>query len=155
VPAKTFAELDLGKVGRKTQRHVLAPAAEEIDQQAAALDGAGHILEDEAGGVIVVQRHLGYHADLALVAEIPDLLDLAELARLLDPLPQVVIGECRRGVGTRAGCNGAADRRRHRIGCCAVRCALLGALLGHVSTAAFLGSAKMLIILRNSAGYPS
>ena len=36
VGAEAFAQLDLGQVGREAERHVLALAAEEVDQHAAA-----------------------------------------------------------------------------------------------------------------------
>src|SRR5207245_8042042 len=100
--AEAFAQLALREFGRKAERHVLALAAEEIDQHAAARDRAGHVLEHEARRVVAMRRDRRYHADVALPGEAFDLLDLAEALRLREPLPQVVVGKMRRGVGTGA-----------------------------------------------------
>ena len=67
IDAKAFAQLQLGQLGGKSERHVLALAGEEIDQEAAALERAGHVLEHEARRVVGVRRHFGDHADILLV----------------------------------------------------------------------------------------
>jgi hypothetical protein len=45
IGAETLAQLDLGEPGREPQRHVLALAAEEVDQHPAAFDGSGYLPE--------------------------------------------------------------------------------------------------------------
>src|SRR3954469_19850050 len=105
--AKTFAELQLAEAGREAERHVLALAAEEVDQHAAARDRPWHIVEDEAGRAVVVHRDAGPHADILLPRQPAHLLDLAEPARLVEPLPQVVIDQVRLRIGGAVG--GRAD----------------------------------------------
>src|SRR5258708_10696107 len=61
-------------------------------------------------------RHFRDHADVLLVGEPADLLDLAELFRLFQPLPQVVIGQKRRGIRAGRARSSVAERRRHGIG---------------------------------------
>src|SRR5262249_43616777 len=97
-----FAQLDLGEVGRKAERHVLALAAEEIDQHAAARDGAGHVLEYEAGRIVAAHRHPGNDADLVLPAEALDLPHFAQPLRLGKPLAKVMVGEMRGSIRSRA-----------------------------------------------------
>ena len=97
--AEAFAELELAEVGGKAERHVLALAAEEVDQHAAAIDRVRHLVEDEAGRAVVVHRDAGHHADVLLPVEPADILDLAEPARLLEPLPQIVIDQPRLRIG--------------------------------------------------------
>src|SRR6476646_5924785 len=110
--AEAFAELELGEVGGKAERHVLALAAEEVDQHAASIDRVRHLVEDEAGCAVVVHRDAGHHADVLLPVEPADILDLAQPARLVEPLPQIVIGQLRRRIG-----------RGATIGYCAARIA--------------------------------
>src|SRR3954467_11569790 len=105
--AEAFAELELAETGRKAERHVLALAAEEVDQHAAARDRPGHVVEDEARRGVVVHRDAGYHADILLPGQAAHLLDLAEPARLVEPLPQIVIGQVRLRIGGALG--GRAD----------------------------------------------
>ena len=69
VGAEAVAQLDLGHVGREAERHVLAPAVEEIDQHAAARQRVRHVLEHEARRVVGVVGHLGHHADVLLPGE--------------------------------------------------------------------------------------
>jgi hypothetical protein len=80
IGAEPFAQLDLAEIRRKAERHVLALAAEEVHQHTAALKRAGDVVEHEAGRPIVVQRHFGDHADVALPGKPTHLLDLAERA---------------------------------------------------------------------------
>ena len=114
--AETFAQLDLGQLGREAERHVLALAAKKIDQHAAAFDGAGHLVEHETGGVVVLQRHGRDHADVLLPRQAADLLDLAEPARRVEPLAQIVIAQACRRVGAIRGLRAPPDRGCHRIG---------------------------------------
>jgi hypothetical protein len=108
--AEAFAELELGEVGGKAERHVLALAAEEVDQHSAAIDRVRHLVEDEAGCAVVVHRDAGHHADVLLPVEPADILDLAQPARLVEPLPQIVIGQPRRRIGRGATIGGRAAR---------------------------------------------
>ena len=96
---ETFAQIDLAEVGRKAERHVLALAAEEIDQHAAPRNGSRDVIEDEAGGVVIMRRDARNHPDVLLPGEPAHILDLAELARLLEPFPQIVVDDPRRDVG--------------------------------------------------------
>jgi hypothetical protein len=65
-----------------------------------------NILEHHTRSVLVVQDDLGGGADVVLPGEPADLADLAEFARLLDPLAQVGIGDLR----PQAGCSRRAAR---------------------------------------------
>ncbi len=125
VRAEGLAQLELGEVARKSERHALALPAEEVHKNLAALERAGHIAEEDAGRVLVVQNDLGCHADILLPRQAIRLADLAELARLLDPLTQVAIGERRAQIGDRCAGHGAADRFAHavRIGFMSHHCA--------------------------------
>src|SRR5262249_33179259 len=80
IGAEPFAQFDLAEIGGKAEHHVLALAAEEVDQHPAAFDRPRHLTEHEAGRAIVVD-HAGDHADILLPAEAAHVLDLAELYR--------------------------------------------------------------------------
>ena len=128
VGAETIAQLDLRQLSREAERHVLALAVEEIEEEAAALDRARHVVEHEARRVVGVRGHFRHHADVALPGETLDLFDFAELLRLFEPFAQIVIGQMRRRVRAHPGRSGrtTADLSCHRIG--------LIVLLGHASS---------------------
>ena len=117
IAAEAFAQLDLGEIGREAERHILALTTEEVDQQAAALDGARHLIEHEAGRAVLVHRHARDEADVLLPGEPAHLFHLAEPARLVEPLAQIVVGEPRRDVRAgRADVRGRSDRTAHGVG---------------------------------------
>src|SRR5262249_14841396 len=111
IGAKPFAELDLAQIGGKAERHVLALAAEEVDQHAAAFDRPRHFGKHETRRAVVVRRDARDHADVIFPGEPVHVLDFAELARLLEPLPQVVIGKPRLDIR-------ACTRCRFRMSLC-------------------------------------
>src|ERR1700733_13076708 len=78
---------------RKAERHALPPATEEIHQHLAARERAGNVLEHDTRCVLAVKDDLGGRADILLPIEPADFADLAELSRLLDPLPQIRVGD--------------------------------------------------------------
>src|SRR5262249_32586886 len=104
IGAEPFAQLDLARLGGNAQLHVLALAAEEVAHHPAAFDRPSPLTDHEARRAVVV-HHAGDHADILLPAEAVHVLDLAELARLLEPLTQIVVAKPRleiracRGVG--------------------------------------------------------
>ncbi len=113
VLAECLAEFKLRKVKRKAESHPLASAGEKVDQHLAARERARNILENDAGGIFVVQDHLGGLADVGLPGQALHVAHFAKLARFLDPLPQVGVGdlwaEIRDGHGAEARFFGAAD----------------------------------------------
>jgi hypothetical protein len=127
VGAELLAQIELGQIAREAERHVLALAAEEVDEHAAALQASRDIFEDEAGRRVVVQGQFGHHADVLLPRQTFDLLDLAEISRRVDPRAQIHIGNARLDIGSagrdrfsfavgpdrRAHCVGLFDTRRH------------------------------------------
>jgi hypothetical protein len=116
--AERLGELELGQVGGKAQRHVLALAAEEVDQQAAAFERSRDLAEDHAGRVLVMQDQLGRHADVLFPGQAFDFAQFAELARLLRPFAQIAIENARFDIGpaVRARRAMAADGSAHPIG---------------------------------------
>src|SRR6266508_2001864 len=119
--AEAFAQFDLVEVGREAQRHILALAAEEIDEHAAALDRPGNPVEDKAGRAIVMERHARDHADILLPGQTAHVFDLVEPARLVEPLAQIVIRQARRDIGARGfvrGFRGCSDRIAYGVGWC-------------------------------------
>jgi hypothetical protein len=119
IGAEPFAQLDLAEIGGEPERHVLALAAEEIDQHPAAFDRARYCVEHEAGRTVVVD-HARDHADILLPGEPAHVLDLAELARLLEPLTQIVVAKPRLEIRASRGIGGCrrAGRSVHGIGLC-------------------------------------
>src|SRR5262249_8774064 len=119
IGAEPFAQLDLADIGGKAERHVLALAAEEADQHPAAFDRPRHLTEHEARRAVVV-HHAGDHADILLPAEAVHVLDLAELARLLEPLTQIVVAKPRLEIRACRGVGGfrRAGRSVQGIGWC-------------------------------------
>ena len=119
IGAEPLAQIDLAEIGRKAERHVLALAAEEIDQHPAAFDRPRHLLEHEAGRAVVVRRRARDHADVLLPGEAAQLLDLAELARLFEPLTQIVVAKPRLEIRSRRRVhNRGADRGAHGVSWC-------------------------------------
>ena len=118
--AEAFAQLELAQFGGEAERHVLALAAEEVDQDAASFDRPRHLVEDETGRSIVMHGHARDHANVLLPGKPAHVLDLAQLARLLEPLPQIIVSEprldirARRGIGALRG----ASRGAHGISLC-------------------------------------
>ena len=98
-----LAELDLGEVGREAERHVLAPAAEEVDQHAVARLVPRDVVEDDAVGFVRVHDELGRLADLLFLAEPLRDGDLAQLLGLGQPLAQIGIGQNRPQIAARHG----------------------------------------------------
>ena len=119
IGAEPFAQLDLAEIGGEPERHVLALAAEEVDQHPAAFDRPRNLVEHEAGRAVVV-NHAGDHADILLPGEPAHVLDLAELARLLEPLTQIVVAKPWLEIRASRGIGGfrRAGRTVHGIGLC-------------------------------------
>src|SRR5262249_27009648 len=120
IGAEPFAQLDLAEIRRKAERHVLALAAEEVDQHPAAFERPRHLLEDEAGCAIAVRRRARNHANVLLPGEAAHRLALSELGRLFQPLTQIVVAKPRLEIRTSRsiGGFGSADRGAHGVSWC-------------------------------------
>ncbi len=102
VLAELLGQLELAEVGREAQRHVLALAAEEVNEHAAAGQRTRHVLEEHRRRLLVMQNDLGSHADIVLPVETLHRAHLAQFARFFEPFAQIAIGEPRLDVGARA-----------------------------------------------------
>src|SRR4029077_5337964 len=87
---------------------------EEIDQHAAPRNGSRDVVEDEAGGVVIMRRDARNHSDVLLPRAPAHILDLAELAPLAEPFPQIHVDDPRRDIGggsSDGGSHGGAPMR--------------------------------------------
>jgi hypothetical protein len=92
------AELPLGEVVGKAERHVAAGAGEHVEQQAKTLRAAWDVLEHHARTVLGAQHRLGGEPDILLPAGAAHGTDLAEPVGQHQPFAQIVIGDMGRDV---------------------------------------------------------
>ena len=87
------AQLPLGEVLGKTERHVAAGAGEHVEQQAKALGAARDILEHHARALFGAQHRLGREPDVLLAIGALDGADLAQALGHREPFAQIVVGD--------------------------------------------------------------
>src|SRR6185312_976570 len=86
-----FAELYFVEIRRKPERHVLAPRAEKVREDAKSLREAGNIVEEGGRRVLVVLEELRNHSDVWLARGPIDAPQLAEFFDFGNPFAQVPI----------------------------------------------------------------
>ena len=87
------AELPLGEMIGKAERHVAARAGEHVQQQPEALGAARDVLEHDAGAVLRAQHRLGGEPDILLAVGALDGADLAQALGHREPFAQIVVGD--------------------------------------------------------------
>ena len=91
--AVRVAQLPLGEVLGKTERHVATGAGKHVEQQPEALRAALDILEHHAGAVFRAQHRFGGEPDVLLAIGALDGADLAQALGHREPFAQIVIGD--------------------------------------------------------------
>jgi hypothetical protein len=87
------AQLPLGEVLGKTERHVATGAGKHVEEQTEALRAAGDILEHHAWAVFRAQHRFGGEPDVLLAIGALDGADLAQALRHGEPFAQIVVGD--------------------------------------------------------------
>ena len=106
--AVSVAQLPLGEMVGKAERHVAADAGEHVEQHAKAFRASRTSSNTTQGPILGAQHGLGGEPDILLPVRPVDVAHLAQPLGAFQPFAQVVIGDV--GAGIAAGIHGVSSR---------------------------------------------